>query len=150
MLLLYDSLFWICLTTFRMRNSVCNSLSCRATTRLIDEYYMAGSAIGFKLDSLLKLTDTRARNSKMTLMHYLCKVWFYLWLSSESLLHLGGAFFPFSWQSLCNDDDLAYSSLCWLWMAQVVAEKLPDLLDFHDDLPSLEAATKVPLQQWYY
>ncbi|XVE56883.1 hypothetical protein DITRI_Ditri04bG0046100 [Diplodiscus trichospermus] len=33
-----------------------------------------GSAIGFKLDSLLKLTDTRASNSKMTLMHYLCKV----------------------------------------------------------------------------
>jgi hypothetical protein len=34
----------------------------------------AGSAIGFRLDSLLKLTDTRARNKKMTLMHYLCKV----------------------------------------------------------------------------
>ncbi|MCO5600737.1 hypothetical protein L7F22_054852 [Adiantum nelumboides] len=33
-----------------------------------------GSAIGFKLDSLLKLTDTRAKNNKMTLMHYLCKV----------------------------------------------------------------------------
>jgi len=33
-----------------------------------------GSAVGFRLDSLLKLTDTRARNSKMTLMHYLCKV----------------------------------------------------------------------------
>ncbi|WOL08643.1 formin-like protein 17 [Canna indica] len=33
-----------------------------------------GSAIGFKLDSLLKLTDTRASNKKMTLMHYLCKV----------------------------------------------------------------------------
>lgn len=33
-----------------------------------------GSAIGFKLDSLLKLTDTRASNSKMTLMHYLCKL----------------------------------------------------------------------------
>ncbi|KAL9253335.1 Formin-like protein [Drosera capensis] len=33
-----------------------------------------GSAVGFRLDSLLKLADTRARNSKMTLMHYLCKV----------------------------------------------------------------------------
>ncbi|KAK8587452.1 hypothetical protein V6N12_021945 [Hibiscus sabdariffa] len=33
-----------------------------------------GSAVGFKLDSLLKLTDTRASISKMTLMHYLCKV----------------------------------------------------------------------------
>ncbi|XP_065877871.1 formin-like protein 20 [Euphorbia lathyris] len=33
-----------------------------------------GSAVGFKLDSLLKLTDTRAINNKITLMHYLCKV----------------------------------------------------------------------------
>lgn len=33
-----------------------------------------GSAIGFRLDSLLKLTETRARDKKMTLMHYLCKV----------------------------------------------------------------------------
>ncbi|XP_031091953.1 formin-like protein 20 isoform X2 [Ipomoea triloba] len=31
-----------------------------------------GAAVGFKLDSLLKLTDTRA-NNRMTLMHYLCK-----------------------------------------------------------------------------
>ncbi|KAJ8527058.1 hypothetical protein K7X08_029535 [Anisodus acutangulus] len=35
-----------------------------------------GSAVGFRLDSLLKLIDTRARNNKMTLMHYLCKVLF--------------------------------------------------------------------------
>uniref|UniRef100_A0A0D9X688 Formin-like protein n=2 Tax=Leersia perrieri TaxID=77586 RepID=A0A0D9X688_9ORYZ len=33
-----------------------------------------GSAVGFRLDSLLKLSDTRARNNKMTLMHYLSKV----------------------------------------------------------------------------
>ncbi|CAH2073643.1 unnamed protein product [Thlaspi arvense] len=33
-----------------------------------------GAAVGFKLESLLKLSDTRAPNSKMTLMHYLCKV----------------------------------------------------------------------------
>lgn len=32
-----------------------------------------GSAVGFKLDSLPKLYDTRSSNSKMTLMHYLCK-----------------------------------------------------------------------------
>ncbi|CDY27130.1 BnaA08g07680D [Brassica napus] len=37
-----------------------------------------GSAVGFKLDSLLKLSDTRARNNKMTLMHYLCKCTFVL------------------------------------------------------------------------
>ncbi|KAH9603068.1 hypothetical protein KSS87_012010 [Heliosperma pusillum] len=56
-----------------------------------------GSAVGFRLDSLLKLTDTRARNTKMTLMHYLCKV---------------------------------------------LAEKLPELLDFPKDLTSLEGSTK--------
>uniref|UniRef100_A0A0D9YZL3 Formin-like protein n=1 Tax=Oryza glumipatula TaxID=40148 RepID=A0A0D9YZL3_9ORYZ len=33
-----------------------------------------GSAVGFRLDSLLKLIDIRARNNRMTLMHYLCKV----------------------------------------------------------------------------
>lgn len=60
-----------------------------------------GSAVGFRLDSLLKLTDTRARNNKMTLMHYLCKV---------------------------------------------IAEKMPGLLDFSKDLPSLEAATKIQLK----
>ncbi|KAF5935019.1 hypothetical protein HYC85_026148 [Camellia sinensis] len=32
------------------------------------------SATVFKLDSLLQLSDTCARNNKMTLMHYLCKV----------------------------------------------------------------------------
>lgn len=60
-----------------------------------------GSAVGFKLDSLLKLTDTRATNGRITLMHYLCKF---------------------------------------------VAEKLPALLDFHGDLLSLEAATKIQLK----
>ncbi|MQL92046.1 hypothetical protein Taro_024664 [Colocasia esculenta] len=60
-----------------------------------------GSAIGFRLDSLLKLTDTRARNNKMTLMHYLCKV---------------------------------------------LADKLPELLDFNKDLVSLEAASKIQLK----
>ncbi|KAH1246426.1 Formin-like protein 20 [Glycine max] len=60
-----------------------------------------GSAVGFKLDSLLKLTETRASNSKMTLMHFLCKV---------------------------------------------LAERFPGLLDFHHDLVSLEAATKIQLK----
>ncbi|XP_075100989.1 formin-like protein 20 isoform X2 [Nicotiana tabacum] len=60
-----------------------------------------GSAIGFKLDSLLKLTDTRATNNKMTLMHYLCKV---------------------------------------------LASKSPALLDFHEDLVSVEAASKIQLK----
>jgi hypothetical protein len=60
-----------------------------------------GSAIGFRLDSLLKLTETRARNNKMTLMHYLCKV---------------------------------------------IADKLPELLDYSKDLASLEPASKVQLK----
>ncbi|KAG2262896.1 hypothetical protein Bca52824_069975 [Brassica carinata] len=33
-----------------------------------------GAAVGFKVDSLLILSDTRAADRKMTLMHYLCKV----------------------------------------------------------------------------
>ncbi|KAI3869378.1 hypothetical protein MKW92_034980 [Papaver armeniacum] len=60
-----------------------------------------GSAIGFKLDSLLKLSDTRARNNKMTLMHYLCKV---------------------------------------------LAEQMPEVLDFDKDLVHLEAASKIQLK----
>ncbi|KAK6947307.1 Tensin phosphatase, C2 domain, partial [Dillenia turbinata] len=60
-----------------------------------------GSAVGFKLDSLLKLSDTRARNNKMTLMHYLCKL---------------------------------------------LAEKMPELLDFYKDLVHLEAASKIQLK----
>ncbi|KAK4481920.1 hypothetical protein RD792_012833 [Penstemon davidsonii] len=60
-----------------------------------------GSAIGFRLDSLLKLTETRARNNKMTLMHYLCKM---------------------------------------------LADKLPELLDFWQDLSSLEPASKIQLK----
>ncbi|KAJ0963461.1 hypothetical protein J5N97_028583 [Dioscorea zingiberensis] len=60
-----------------------------------------GSAVGFRLDSLLKLIDTRATNNRMTLMHYLCKV---------------------------------------------LATRSPNLLDFHEDLISLEAASKVQLK----
>lgn len=68
---------------------------------LLNQGTARGSAVGFKLDSLLKLTDTRATNNKMTLMHYLCK-------------HL--------------------------------ARTSPVLLDFHEDLLSLEAATKIQLK----
>ncbi|KAG6673460.1 hypothetical protein I3842_16G113200 [Carya illinoinensis] len=60
-----------------------------------------GSAVGFRLDSLLKLIETRARNNKMTLMHYLCKV---------------------------------------------LADKLPEVLDFSNDLTSLEPAAKIQLK----
>lgn len=37
-------------------------------------FLLTGSAVGFRLDSLLKLADTRGKDSKVTLMHYLCKV----------------------------------------------------------------------------
>ncbi|KAF5935405.1 hypothetical protein HYC85_026534 [Camellia sinensis] len=60
-----------------------------------------GSVIGFKLDSLLKLFDTRARNNKMTLMHYLCKL---------------------------------------------IAELMPELLDFDKDLVHLEVASMIQLK----
>ncbi|XP_024979416.1 formin-like protein 13 isoform X1 [Cynara cardunculus var. scolymus] len=60
-----------------------------------------GSAVGFRLDSLLKLTETRAKNNRMTLMHYLCKV---------------------------------------------LADKLPEVLDFSKDLDSLEPASKMQLK----
>ncbi|XP_076911320.1 formin-like protein 17 [Bidens hawaiensis] len=60
-----------------------------------------GSAVGFRLDSILKLNETRARNNKMTLMHYLCKV---------------------------------------------LADKLPELLDFSKELGSLEPASKLQLK----
>ncbi|KAJ0569532.1 putative formin, FH2 domain-containing protein [Helianthus annuus] len=60
-----------------------------------------GSAVGFRLDSILKLNETRARNNKMTLMHYLCKV---------------------------------------------LADKLPELLDFSKELSSLEPASKIQLK----
>ncbi|KAG8079893.1 hypothetical protein GUJ93_ZPchr0007g4567 [Zizania palustris] len=60
-----------------------------------------GAAVGFRLDSLLKLTDTRATNNKMTLMHYLCKV---------------------------------------------LAVKSPQLLNFYEDLVSLEATSKIQLK----
>ncbi|KAI3694848.1 hypothetical protein L1987_77829 [Smallanthus sonchifolius] len=60
-----------------------------------------GAAVGFRLDSILKLDETRARNNKTTLMHYLCKV---------------------------------------------LADKLPELLDFSKELGSLEPASKVQLK----
>ncbi|KAK4750756.1 hypothetical protein SAY87_004238 [Trapa incisa] len=60
-----------------------------------------GSAIGFKLDSLAKLADTRATNSRMTLMHYLCKT---------------------------------------------LADRSPELLNFHQDLVGVEAASKIQLK----
>ncbi|CAI9298303.1 unnamed protein product [Lactuca saligna] len=60
-----------------------------------------GAAVGFRLDSLLKLNETRARSNKMTLMHYLCKV---------------------------------------------LADKLPELLDFSKELGSLEPASKIQLK----
>ena len=37
-------------------------------------FHSSGSAVGFRLDSLPKLAETRARNNKLTLIHYLCKV----------------------------------------------------------------------------
>ncbi|GJT02336.1 formin-like protein 13 isoform X1, partial [Tanacetum coccineum] len=61
-----------------------------------------GSAVGFRLDRLLKLTTKiRGKNNGMTLMHYLCKV---------------------------------------------LADKIPEVLDFSKDLSSLEPAAKIQLK----
>ncbi|KAM0843521.1 hypothetical protein ACQ4PT_057652 [Festuca glaucescens] len=60
-----------------------------------------GQAVGFRLDSILKLVETRATSSRTTLMHFLCKS---------------------------------------------LAGKSPELLDFHEDLVSLEAASKLQLK----
>ncbi|CAI9298304.1 unnamed protein product [Lactuca saligna] len=60
-----------------------------------------GAAVGFRLGSLLKLNETCAKSSKMTLMHYLCKV---------------------------------------------LADKLPELLDFSKELGSLEHASKIQIK----
>ncbi|KAE8776633.1 formin-like protein 12 [Hordeum vulgare] len=60
-----------------------------------------GNAVGFRLDSILKLVETRATSSRTTLMHFLCKS---------------------------------------------LAGKSPELLDFHEDLVSLEAASKLQLK----
>nr|KAJ0193980.1 hypothetical protein LSAT_V11C800414550 [Lactuca sativa] len=60
-----------------------------------------GVAVGFRVDSLLKLNETRAKRNKMTLMHYLC---------------------------------------------QLLADKLPELLDFSKELCNLEPASKIQLK----
>ncbi|CAI9298299.1 unnamed protein product [Lactuca saligna] len=60
-----------------------------------------GDAVVFRLDSLLKLNQTRDRSNKTTLMHYLYKV---------------------------------------------LADKLPELVDFSRELGSLEAASKIQLK----
>ncbi|KAJ0751983.1 putative formin, FH2 domain-containing protein [Helianthus annuus] len=76
-------------------NSAVEQASFKFSSWYID---LAGSAIGFRLDSLPKLADTLARNNRMTLMHYISKV---------------------------------------------LADKLPEVLDFSKDLSSLEPAAKV-------
>ena len=55
-------------------NFIGNSTTVVLIALLLIYMIFVGSAVGFRLDSLLKLTDTRAKNNKMTLMHYLCKV----------------------------------------------------------------------------
>lgn len=85
----------------------------------------AGAAVGFKLDSLLKLSDTRAANSKMTLMHYLCKV-----------------NYNRKMQPLVSDKGYIILKLSSFFL-QVLASKASVLLNFHKDLESLESASKV-------
>ena len=55
------------------------------------------SSNGFKIDSLLKLAETKARNNRTTLLHYL---------------------------------------------TQLIQNKIPELLNFRQDFPHVEAASK--------
>lgn len=78
--------------------------------------FVAGSAVGFKLDSLLKLSDTRARNNKMTLMHYLCKVdmsilnySFHLLLYFEVVVDFSILMLIFSYKRLCERKEKPFS-----------------------------------------
>jgi len=91
-----------------------------------------GSAVGFKLDSLSKLTETRASNSKMTLMHYLCKVQVLVTINEDIM----------SWHTILI--------FLFRFELQVLAEKSPALLDFHRDLVSVENASKVPIYFWHF
>lgn len=91
-----------------------------------------GSAVGFKLDSLSKLTETRASNSKMTLMHYLCKVQVLVTINKDII----------SWHTILI--------FLFHFELQVLAEKSPALLDFHRDLVSVENASKVAIDFWNF
>ncbi|KAH9661093.1 Formin-like protein 13 [Citrus sinensis] len=96
-----------------------------------------GAAIGFRLDSLLKLTDTRARNNKMTLMHYLCK--FYKNMGKlKAILGQSGANITLG--------DYYTQMFKLIGVGPVLADKLPELLDFSEDLTSLEPASKIQLK----
>ncbi|ESQ42573.1 hypothetical protein EUTSA_v10015922mg [Eutrema salsugineum] len=75
-----------------------------------------GNAVGFKLDSLPKLSETRATNYRRNLMHYLC------------------------WVSYFRERYSLVDSL------QILSEKIPEVLDFPKDLSSLEPATKIQLK----
>lgn len=88
--------------------------------------FCLGAAVGFKLDSLPKLSETRARSNRMTLMHYLCKVSYYSLRVCSFLDVLDG-----------EKDIKLMDSL------QILAEKMPEVLDFTKELSSLEPATKV-------
>uniref|UniRef100_A0A0E0EVG8 Formin-like protein n=1 Tax=Oryza meridionalis TaxID=40149 RepID=A0A0E0EVG8_9ORYZ len=77
----YDFSFWLAYSVIDHFVQVKESLKLRQIMQTIltlgnalNQGTARGSAVGFRLDSLLKLSDTRARNNKMTLMHYLCKL----------------------------------------------------------------------------
>ncbi|KAH6772387.1 histone deacetylase 1 [Perilla frutescens var. frutescens] len=50
-------------------------------------YVIKSSDVGFHLDSLPKLDETRARNNKQTLIHYLCKKMQAINKGIENLVH---------------------------------------------------------------
>ncbi|CAD6265314.1 unnamed protein product [Miscanthus lutarioriparius] len=87
-----------------------------------------GSAVGFRLDSLLKLSDTRARNNKMTLMHYLCKI--------SNCLSL----------ELTKTDTTDNNARIFQIPQSFLLRKCLNFLIFDKDLIYLEAASKIQLK----
>ena len=107
--------------------------------------------MGFKLDSLLKLSDTRARNNKMTLMHYLCKVDAHISLISiipecTFVLEVHKTVYPVSFlvcyfkMNLCKFSLLLFSLLvkkcqsCWILLMTLFTWKLPRRYPFYSCL----------------
>ncbi|KVH93697.1 Actin-binding FH2 [Cynara cardunculus var. scolymus] len=126
-----------------------------------------GSAVGFRLDSLLKLTETRAKNNRMTLMHYLCKIkkLYDENFSSASdmrfttnanpnkdcVRHQEGADYGITWLNENMHIECAAERMIMLRqehesLMKVLADKLPEVLDFSKDLDSLEPASKMQLK----
>ncbi|KAJ9548758.1 hypothetical protein OSB04_021301 [Centaurea solstitialis] len=102
-----------------------------------------GAAVGFRLDSLLKLNETRARNNKMTLMHYLCKVGVFAHLCH--VITVDVASLPLILLSRRNRSFTLVHGIFSRYL-RCLQTNIPELLDFSKELSSLEPASKIQLK----